>query len=117
MKVRDYINTEFESAGYRTQQYVQFERLCKKELKKQIAERGINLQSFHGNHFEWSAVLERGGKFVYVSIGDVRFWDWYERVLVRTMAHEKDWHGGRNHFCSFDNVAEIAEELFEGVQL
>lgn len=116
MKVKDYQNTRFESGTRRTEQYIQFERACKRELKKQCAERGINLHSFHGNHFEWSAVLERDGKFVYVSMSDVRWWDWYNDMLIRTMSHSEDWHGGTNHRCSFAEVGKYADKLFREME-
>ena len=116
MKVKDYQNVRFESSCFRTQQYVEFEKACKRELKKQCAERGINLHSFHGNHFEWSAVLECGGKFVYVGLSDVRFWNWYDDVLIRTMEHDKDWRGGHNNRCSFDKIGDKAVELFNNFE-
>ena len=116
MKVKDYRNVSFESSCERTPQYAEFERACKRELKKQCAERGINLHSFYGSHFEWSAVLERGGKFVYVSISDVRYWNWYDDVLIRTMEHDKDWHGGQNNRCSFNEIGEKAVELFDNFE-
>lgn len=112
MKVKDYIGIEFESSSLRTPQYVAFEKQSKKELSTMLKERGINLHKFYGNHFEWSAVLEKGGKFVYVQMFDVRFWDWYNDVLIRTMAHDRDWTGGENHYCKFDEIGEYAEKLF-----
>lgn len=112
MKVKDYIGIEFESGTRRTQQYINFEKQCCKELNAMIKPRGINLHKFLGNHFEWSAVLEKDGKFVYVHISDVRFWDWYNDVLIRTMAHDTDWRGGSNHKCRFDEIGEYAERLF-----
>ena len=112
MKVKSYIGVEFESGTRRTQQYINFEKQCRKELNEMIKPRGINLHKFNGNHFEWSAVLEKDGKFVYVGISDVRFWDWYNDVLIRTMAHDNDWHGGQNHKCAFNEIGEYAEKLF-----
>ena len=113
MKVRDYINLSFESSCYRTAQYATFERACKRELKAQCAERGINIHSFSSGHYEWSAVLERGGKYVYVSLSDVRYWNWYNRVLIRTMSHATDWTGGSNNYCHFGEIGEYAEGLFK----
>lgn len=111
MKVKDYVGIEFESSTMRTEQYVAFERQCKKELKAMLNEYGINLHRFYGNHFEWDAVLERNGKFVYVRISDVRYWDWYNDVLIRTMAHDKDWTGGHNNRCAFNEIGEFANKL------
>ena len=112
MKVKSYINHRFESSCYRTEEYINFERQCRKELKSMLAERGINLHKFLPNHFEWSAVLEKGGKFVYVRISDVRYFNWYNSVLIRTMAHDTDWTGGSNNYCYFDKIGEYADNLF-----
>lgn len=112
MKIKDYVGIEFESSTRRTEQYVAFERQCKKELKAMLKPRGINLHKFYGNHFEWSAVLEKDGKFVYVRINDVRGWDWYNDVLIRTMAHDKDWRGGENCKCAFNEIGDYADKLF-----
>ena len=110
--VKSYRNQKFEGSCSRTEQYAEFEKACKRELKKQCMKLGINIHKFYPNHFEWSAVLEKGGKFVYVSISDVRWWDWYDDVLIRTMAHAEDWRGGSNNSCSFDKIGETAEKMF-----
>lgn len=112
MNVKNYKHIRFYSSCGRTEQYIDFERACKRELKQQCVKRGINIHSFHPNHFEWSAVLEKGGKFVYVSLSDVRLWNWYDDILIRTMKHAEDWTGGSNNTCSFDKIGEVADSLF-----
>lgn len=114
MKVIDWQNVEFATSTCRTQQYINFENQCRRELKKQLEVHGIKLHKFNGNHFEWSAVLEKDGKFVYVRMSDVRWWDWYNDILIRTMAHDTDWHGGQNHKCAFDEIGKTTNKLFEG---
>lgn len=110
--VKSYKGKQFASSCYRTEEYEKFERQCKRELKQQCMARGINIHKFLGNHFEWSAVLEKCGKFVYVRMSDVRYWDWYDDILIRTMAHAEDWRGGSNNICSFDKIGEKADKLF-----
>ena len=110
--VKSYKNEEFYSSCAVTEQYAEFEKACKRELKQQCVKRGINTHKFLPNHFEWSAVLEKGGKFVYVSLSDVRYWDWYDDILIRTMKHAEDWRGGSNNTCSFDKIGEVADRLF-----
>jgi hypothetical protein len=110
--VKSYIKQRFESSCSRTEQYAEFERACKRELNKQCVKLGINIHKFLPNHFEWSAVLEKGGKFVYVHMSDVRYWDWYNDILIRTMKHDTDWTGGSNNTCSFDKIGEMADKLF-----
>ena len=111
--VKSFIGQRFYSSCSRTEQYVDFEKACKRELKQQCVKHGINIHKFLPNHFEWTAVLEKGGKFVYVHMSDVRFWDnWYNDILIRTMKHAEDWSGGSNNSCSFDKIGEKAETLF-----
>lgn len=111
--VKSYRGYRFESSSIRTMEYIMFERQCKKELAAQCRKFGIVIHKFLSNHFEWSAVLEKSGKFVYVAISDVRYWnDWYDDVLIRTMAHDCDWRGGSNNSCSFDKIGEFADKLF-----
>ena len=110
--VKSYIKQHFYSSSIRTEQYITFEKQCKHELKQQCEKFGIKIHEFLPNHFEWSAVLEKDGKFVYVRISDVRFWDWYNDILIRTMKHDSDWTGGSNNTCSFDMIGSMADKLF-----
>ena len=109
--VKTYRNYQFESSTIRTMEYIMFERQCKKELTAQCKKYGIKVHKFIPNHFEWSAVLEKDGKFVYVRMSDVRFWNWYDDILIRTMEHDCDWRGGSNNSCSFDKIGETADRL------
>lgn len=115
MKVKDYRNVVFETSTIRTEQYITFEKQCRKELKSMLKPYNINIHKFLGNHFEWSAVLEKDGKYVYVHISDVRWFDWYDDVLIRTMKHDKDWTGGINNNCMFNEIGEYAEKLFNNM--
>ena len=114
MEVSKYIGHQFQSSCGRTPEYAEFEKQCKRELKTQCKEAGINLHRFNSNHFQWSAVLEKDGKFVYVSLPDVRFESkWYYNVLIRTMAHAEDWTGGSNKYCLFGSIGKIAAWLLK----
>lgn len=113
MTIKQYKGYAFESDCVRTPEYVTFERQCKKELKAQANNFGFKIHKFLPNHFEWCAVLEKDGKFIYVSMSDVRYWDWYNDVLIRTMAHAEDWRGGGNNTCSFNEIGEYAERLHQ----
>lgn len=112
MKVREYYkkNYSFSSGSVAGKDYRTFEKQCKKELKQMAQEAGFTLHKFSPMHYEWSAVLERNGKFVYVSMSDVRWSEWYN-VLVRTMAHERDWRGGQNNFCPFHEIGATADKI------
>lgn len=69
------------------------------------------------NYYELSAVISSGnGKFVFVSISDIRYWQdqWATNILYRTMAHEKDWTGGANHYTDIVNLKEDVTRLMKG---
>jgi hypothetical protein len=71
-------------------------RKFKAFIKSQFPD--CELHGFHGGYCESSGFVEKDGKFVYISISDLRFWkNWAENVLIRTAAHEKDYHGGPNN--------------------
>lgn len=93
--------------------YLAFQKAAKADLRKQARAAGYALHSFHPNHYCFSAVLrdEETGGFIYVSVSDVRFNSrWYDRVLHRAMAHEKDWTGGQNQYCAWTGIREALEQ-------
>ena len=117
MRVKEWQSHTFDSRSYRTPDYEEFEAQCVKEIKAQCKKHNINLHKVNKGHFQFSVVLERNGKFVYVSISDVRTYNpfdwtnWYKDVLIRTMEHDKDWGGGCNNFCNFEKIGETADKM------
>jgi len=81
----------------------------------------MQLHAFYGDHYEFSAVLKNAStdKLAYVSIYDVRVFNnwhdsnnnWYDRVLPRTMSHDKDWTGGAKQHCTWPNIAIEAAKI------
>lgn len=95
--------------------YDAFQREARADLRKQAKAAGFALHRFLPGHYEFSAVLrdETTGEFVYVAISDVRFCssEWYHHVLYRTMAHDKDWTGGYNCWCSWPELGETLSKM------
>lgn len=109
-----WLNHTFSSGCETGQDYDAFQRAARADLKKQAKAVGYALHKFYPNHYEFSAVLrdETTGEFVYVSISDVRCGKrWYDQVLYRTMAHEKDWTGGFNQYCLWPEIAQSLERM------
>ena len=98
---------EFSSGCYTGEDYNLFQRQMKADLTKQLKAVGLTLHKFNKNHYCFSAVVTNGEKFAYVSVSDVR-WDngWVNHTLYRTMEHDKDWTGGGNHYCKWEQVGE-----------
>lgn len=119
MKINEWKKHEFSTGCTTGEDYKKFQHQMKSDLKKQAAKEGLELHRFNPNHYEFSAVLSKNfdseTRFVFVSISDVRFFknQWADHVLVRTMAHDHDWTGGRNTFCRWEDVAEHAVSLLK----
>ena len=113
-KLKQWRGHTFSSYCDTGEDYLAFQKDARADLRKQAAAAGYTLHKFYKNHYCFSAVLQHKetGSYVYVSIDDVRCgWRWYEEVLYRTMAHEKAWTGGQNHFCTWDGISAALSEL------
>lgn len=124
MKKIDYnrwLNYTFSTGTHPSKDYLSFQNEMKNDLKKIAEQNNMILYSFNKNHYTFSAVLKDKveEKFIYVSIEDVRGYrnKWFTNVLVRTMEHETDWTGGRNHFCSWDHIGQQARTLMNSMKM
>lgn len=101
--------------GETSPEYKQFQKEYKSLFKNIASDIEMNLYSFNPNHYEFSAVMQSNTtkSFYYISISDVRFWDneWANNILYRTMEHDKDWHGGSNHYTNLQELANNLEKL------
>lgn len=108
--VKDWANYEFSTGCYPGDDYLKFQRVARSELRKIVQLAGYKLHKFYPEHYEFSAVLknEADGRFVYVSILDVRSFAgrWYNEVLYHSMEHDKDWRGGPNRWCRWDELSD-----------
>lgn len=110
--MRKWQNHSFSSGPYAGDDYIAFQQTMKADLSKQLKSAGLTLKQFNKNHYCFSAVVTNGERYAYISIGDVR--DnrrIFDEVLYRTMAHEKDWSGGNNRYCHWNNVGDACKEL------
>ena len=86
--------------------------IARKEFKALAKKLGAEL-IFSPMYFEWSAFFKKDGKFIYVHVGDVRWNNWYDSVLYRTAKSEKDYTGGSNCYCSYEELEEKLSDMFE----
>lgn len=114
--LQPYWDHEFSSGPTTGGDYKTFQTKYRNFLKKEL--HGYNL-TLNPGHYEFCAVIEKPAKgsepakYVYLSISDVRFFPraWATNILVRTMAHEKDWTGGRNNYCGLADVHSAVDHL------
>ena len=110
--LRPFVDYTFSSGGITGDDYKSFQRKYKNYLEKILPE-GYSIYSWNKNHYQFSAVIEYNGRYVYMSISDVRYWqnEWFTNILVRTMKHEKDWTGGTNTYASIFNLSNRIQRL------
>jgi hypothetical protein len=82
------------------------------ELKRQLPEDSKLLMS-KPNHFDASGFVQRGEKFVYFSVSDIRFWQdqWYKHILIRTAKSERDYTGGSNNYTTLERFERDVDFL------
>ena len=122
MKARKWVGYDFNRRGWSTTHenksdaWTQFVRDTRSDLRSMLKGTGWKLHVWKGNWFCASGFLynEEFDQWVYISISDVRHWQdaWFERLLIRTAEHEKDYTGGRNQYCNFYGIPEQLERMF-----
>lgn len=113
--LNEWYNKQIEDWGSETSpEYKSFQTNYKSVIKELCQDIDMKLYSFDKNHYNFSAVIKSNkiNQFYYMSIPDVRYWknEWANKILYRTMEHEKDWTGGSNHYST---LKELAENLIE----
>lgn len=114
MNYNKWLNHDFSTGCTVGKDYVQFQKAMRADLESNISNYGMEINSFQKGHYDFSAVIEKEGKFIYISIADVRYFknEWFTDVLYRTMKHDKDWTGGVNRRCSWQDLPDCLNRLF-----
>lgn len=102
--IQEFAGTHFESSSTQTPQYKTWHRKLSKAftqlLREAYPQSGVKVDA--RNHFDWGCVVSVDGKFISISIDDFRDMGYTNcpRILIRSMAHQKDWAGGTNNFVT-----------------
>lgn len=108
--MKKWIGYHFESSCYTTEEFKAFARDLKKCIKKKLLP-GEEIVNWNRGHFYVSGFIKKNDKYVYFSIPDVRGYEDWSRVLIRTAKNEKDYTGGMNNYTSLDKFAENIQPL------
>lgn len=112
--LQPFVGHQFSSGSYIGKDFVSFNTKYKNTIKK-LLPNGYELHSWNRGHYYCSAVIkDTEGRFIYMSIGDVRHWsnEWVDQILIRTMKHSKDWTGGTNHRTDLINFTKDIQKLY-----
>jgi hypothetical protein len=110
----NYVPEKFQGeVGYQRFAKGYFIPIARREMRKLAKNIGAELASFSNNTFEFSCMFKKDDRFIYVRIEDVRWNDWYGRVLYRTADNANDCKGGSNNWCSYDQLEESVKSLFD----
>lgn len=110
--LRPFVDYHFSSGCVTGSDYTSFQMKYKNFLKKNLPA-GYSIAKWNKNHYQFSCVIEKNGKYVYLSISDVRYWqnEWFTNILVRTMKHDADWTGGHNQYASIFNLIDKVQKV------
>lgn len=113
--IEKWLGYVFESSSGLTQEFSDFARDYKRELKKAIPSRHI-IGTWSRGHFCMSGFIKNmeTEKIVYISTGDVRDGGhntWYKNILIRTAEHEKDYMGGSNRWTTWPELKRAIARL------
>lgn len=112
--LKKYIGYEFSSGPYTGQDYKTFQTKYINYLRTLCRYNGWELVNVGRNHYCFSCFIRSGSKYVYLSVSDVRGYkpEWYDHVLIRRAAHERDYHGYTNNYSSLPELQKNITRLF-----
>jgi len=109
-----WINNEFESSCYTTDEFKAFAKDYKKAIKKALPPT-FELVDYSRGHFYISGFVKCkvNNRFVYFSISDVRHFknEWFNNVLIRTAKDIKDYTGGSNCYTTLKKFGDRVSML------
>lgn len=110
--LRPFVDYRFSSGGVTGSDYKSFQTKYKNFIKKNLPE-GYSIEKWNPSHYQFSCVIGKDGRYVYMSISDVRYFqnEWFQNILVRTMKHSTDWTGGPNQYASIFNLIKKIEKV------
>ena len=108
------LNFEFESSCGRTEQYLEFHGVFKKEFKELLKSYIKEIDISKPNHFDVSGFFKLNNDEIYwFCIGDLR---WNKNSLLIRMAKDfKDYTGGINNYIKLDE--NFTDNLFRYLKL
>lgn len=110
-KIEQWLNIEFESSCYTTDQFKAFIKDVRSFIKSEL--KGYKID-FNAGHFYFSGFAENltTGKIAYFSSDDIRGCNnWFNKLLVRTAKHNKDFTGGSNCWSSIKEIKTVIDNL------
>lgn len=115
--IKKYDGKVMEDAGsYVSKEFSNFQNAMKREIKRLAEEIGAKLVDFSKGHYDMDWFIERNGKYVnghYSKIYPRSEADLTSNTVcyVRTADGPKDYRGGTNHHCAFENIQEEMNKL------
>lgn len=114
--IKKYDNLRMTDAGACvSQDFSSFQNAMKREVKRLAEEIGATLVSFSKGHYDMSWFIEKDGKYVYGSYSNMDRakvnLTGHGACYVRTASGPKDYHGGTNVHCTFEEIQEKINQL------
>lgn len=115
-ELRKYLTHTFSTGGMTGKDYKTFQTKYINYLRSLCKLHGWELVNVGRNHYCFAAFIRNEqSKYIYLSISDVRYFnnEWYYHILICTAKHERDYHGGMNHFACLTTLSESVQKLLQ----
>ena len=114
-ELEKYLDYEFSTGSYTGEDYISFQTKYVNYLRGLCKASGWELVRVLRNHYCFSAFIKSKYKFIYLSISDVRYFKnrWYNQILIRTAAGDRDYIGDWNNYASLHGLQSGIAKLFK----
>lgn len=105
-KTLELLRKGFESASYKTPEFMSFVRTFKSEFTKELKNAGATKIEISTGHFYVSGFFtSASGQVYYFSLSDVRGMEFVSKpaLMYRTAQHYKDYTGGSNQWINIES--------------
>lgn len=94
----------------------QFAKDIKAVIKEIAINNGASLEWFNINHYDVSGMIKKDEKYIYFHRDIERYnksINLSHNLLIREAKHAKDFTGGRNNYCNFEEFESTMNYLFK----
>lgn len=114
-ELQKYLDYEFSTSVYTGEDYKKFQNKYINYIRSICKEHGWEIVNVGRGHYYFSLFIKEGEKCIFLCISDVRYFrnSWYNRILVRTAKHEKDYTGGQNMYTTLERLPIMLTWMFK----
>ena len=112
--LQHFVDYVFSSGGIAGDDFNSFNTKYKNAIKKLLPE-GFEIVKWNKGHYCCSCFIKNNeGKFIYLSINDVRYVvnNWFKSILIRQAKEDKDYTGSLNVYTTLFALTKALKRIY-----